>query len=173
MVVNGEKDCAIEIGGKVFHSVQEMADHIVVLQTENKKAGEAFAKLTEEYHRLGDLVADLSTRPCFDINQLAQDMYEVARKRHEKGGLPVDNLGLLKHCAGEVIEATEAFSFASNIDIELEKRISYYGNYTKELADIIACVLIILAKGKFDIKKLLTDCLEKNKARAEGNGDKK
>ena len=176
MIVNGEKDCAIEIGGKVFHSVQEMAECIADLQDKENtlnKASDMVGKLISENRMLKKRIDELSALPLFDINKLAQDMYEVARKRHENGGLPIDTLGLLKHCAGEVIEATEAFSIASNIDIELEKRIDYYGSYTKELADIIACVLIMLAKGKFDIKKLLTDCLEKNKARAEGNGDKK
>ena len=176
MIVNGEKDCAIEINGEVFNSVQQMADRIADLQVKENtlnKASDMVGNLIDENRRLNRRIDELSALPLFDINKLAQNMYDVARKRHENGGLPVDTLGLLKHCAGEVVEATEAFSLASNIDIELEKRIGYYGSYTKELADIIACVLIILAKGKFDIKKLLTECLEKNKARAEGNGDKK
>ena len=173
MIINGEPDSALEIGGEVFHSVQEMTNRIAELQEEHVKAVDMFSNLIEVNHKLNKRVEELSAQSLLDINKIAQDMYETAQKRHEISGLPIDTLGLLKHCAGEVIEATEAFSLASNTDFELEKRIGYYRSYTKELADIIACVLIILAKDKLDIKKVLTDCLEKNKARAEGNGDKK
>ena len=43
-----------------------------------------------------------------------------------------------------------------------------------ELADIIACVLIICAnEPTIDIEAALQKCFEKNLARAEGRGDKK
>ena len=40
------------------------------------------------------------------------------------------------------------------------------------LADIICCVLIIAGKEKIDIEQAIMDCIEKNRRRAEGTGDK-
>ena len=53
--------------------------------------------------------------------------------------------------------------------------LSYFSwlDFDSEIADIIACALIIAAKERFDIESALLQCLEKNKKRAEGVGDKK
>ena len=45
--------------------------------------------------------------------------------------------------------------------------------FISELSDIVACVLIIMGEEGFDVEKALTECLEKNTARANKKGDKK
>ena len=44
--------------------------------------------------------------------------------------------------------------------------------FASELSDIICCVLITAGKEGIDIEKAVLDCIEKNRKRAEGKGDK-
>lgn len=107
------------------------------------------------------------------LNKLAKDMFEVAEKRSKNDvHIKTDELNMLKHCATEVVEATDAlikFENTSCINPELNDR---WNDFENELADIIACVLIICGGNQVDISKRLKECYEKNKARAEGVGDK-
>ena len=92
-------------------------------------------------------------------------------------------MAMLKHCATEVVEATEAYNkmedFSDNYDYhctisKLTQFSKLEENFKSELADIIACVLIICAnEPTIDIEAALQKCFEKNLARAEGRGDKK
>lgn len=114
-----------------------------------------------------------------DLNDFCKKSWEVAKKRQENGAkLNTDTMAMLKHCASEVVEATEAYSAldsAINDNLEYERNIiEIQENFESELADIISCVLIICAKEPtIDIEKALQKCFEKNLARAEGRGDKK
>lgn len=110
-----------------------------------------------------------------DLNQMAENMFNVALQRQKNGAnISINPLAMLKHCATEVVEATEAYSKVmyfpqlNRNEQEIEKE-----HFAGELADIIACVLITSDNLGIDIEKALRECYEKNKARAEGKGDKK
>jgi len=131
-----------------------------------------------------------------ELNDFCKKSFEVAKARQDNGGkINVDTFQMLKHCATEVIEATESFVDYNNIkniaddlsatDIE-EKWESqeepdvceeYYQESRKrfisELADIISCCVIIAGKEGFDLEQALNDCYERNKLRSENKGDKK
>lgn len=130
-----------------------------------------------------------------DLNELAKQTLCNANKRMCNGAnISIETSKMLKHCATEVVEAMEAYSeyskiknFADDInatDIE-EKWESqeepdaceeYYQEskeyFLSELADIICCVLIMASKENVDIEKAVLDCIEKNRKRADGIGDK-
>ena len=114
-----------------------------------------------------------------DLNDLAYKMRNVAYARKMNGGkVDTDTMAMLKHCASEVVEATEAYSAldsAINDNLEYERNIiEVQEHFESELADVISCVLIICAnEPTIDIEKALQKCFEKNLARAEGRGDKK
>ena len=115
-----------------------------------------------------------------DLNRLSKISKEIAEKRSEHG-LPIDTVGVLKWLSGEVCEALQAFN-----DWQVDLRFAdvsmgvtdpdwqhdYKKEYAGELADIIVCALIAAANSNIDIEKALTDCVEKNRKRAEGTGDK-
>lgn len=106
-----------------------------------------------------------------DLNQFAKEAYTSAKERQENGAnISVDTLKMLKHTATEVIEATEAYSVEkySAIDDEAGQK----EKFASELADIVACVLIIAYSERIDINEALVHCLYKNKKRAEMTGDK-
>jgi len=97
-------------------------------------------------------------------------MRNVAYARKMNGGkVDTDTMAMLKHCASEVVEATEVYGM-------LEETIGTINEeaFASELADVIACILIICAnEPTIDIENALQKCFEKNLARAEGRGDKK
>lgn len=116
-----------------------------------------------------------------NLNEIAHDMREAARKREENGGIKADSKSLFKHMATEVIEAEEAFFFFDNEipkeegdiwlpidDMKMDHRQALAG----ELSDVIACALIIAANENIDIENALKSCLYKNKRRAMRQGDK-
>lgn len=110
-----------------------------------------------------------------DLNRLAETAYNNAKKRQENGAFKeFTTRELLKHTATEVVEATEAykeFKF-SKVQCPCNGTDFYKENFASELADIIACVLIIAHGENIDIETALNDCMEKNRKRAEGTGDK-
>lgn len=117
-----------------------------------------------------------------DLNDLAYKMRNVAHARKMNGAkIDDDTFMMLKHCATEVIEAQEAFDRLNftkeilNIDKKHNKDCEEWQcKFESELADIVACILIICAnEPTIDIEKALQKCFEKNLARAEGRGDKK
>lgn len=114
-----------------------------------------------------------------DLNDLAYKMRNVAYVRKTNGAnVDTDTMAMLKHCASEVVEATEAYNIlnsAINDNREYERNIiEEQENFESELADIISCVLIICAnEPTIDIEEALQKCFQKNLARAEGRGDKK
>lgn len=110
-----------------------------------------------------------------DLNKLAGDMLAVAKKRGENGAnLKTDTVSMLKHTATEVVEAMDAYSkhhTGQLIHPALGKE--RFEAFAFELADIIACALIICANEGIDMEVALMMCHKKNEARAEGKGDKK
>ena len=101
-----------------------------------------------------------------DLNKIAKDSWEIAQKRG-KHGLPTDTIGVLKWLSGEVVEATDAYKEYQNVTTS-----NKLDSYKSELADIIVCVLIAAANSNIDIEHALKDCVEKNRKRSLGIGDK-
>ena len=103
-----------------------------------------------------------------DLNKLSKQAYEVAQRRESNGAnIKIDTISMLKHCAGEVMEATEAYC-----DFVYEMTDEYEEKFQDEVADIMTCCLIISGYMKFDIELALNRVMEKNRLRAEKQGDK-
>lgn len=103
-----------------------------------------------------------------DLNFISKISLEYSKAREKNRSVEkLTTLNLLKHCAAEVVEATEAYkdlSYVQDVDIYAEDNKK---EFEGELADIIMCVLIIAAYENTDIEEALKDCLEKNRKRAE------
>lgn len=109
-----------------------------------------------------------------NLNEIAKASYETARKRQENGAhLSVKTRDMLKHCATEVIEAMEAYT-KMDCYPQLNKpgQEIFKDLFASELADIITCAAIIAHAEEIDLDKAVADCVEKNRKRAEGTGDK-
>ena len=103
-----------------------------------------------------------------DLNELSKQAYKIAKKREINGAfIKTDIMSMLKHCSGEIVEATEAYcDYCKSINSgNLE-------NFENELADIIVCCLIISGYSMIDIEKALNRVMKKNRLRAEKIGDK-
>lgn len=103
-----------------------------------------------------------------DLNKLSKQAYEVVQRRESNGAnIKIDTISMLKHCAGEVMEATEAYcDFVYKITDEYEEK------FQDEVADIMTCCLIMSGYMQFDIEKAINRVMEKNRLRAEKQGDK-
>ena len=103
-----------------------------------------------------------------DLNKLSKEAYTVAKKREKNGAfIKTEPISILKHCAGEVMEATEAYcDLAYELTSENEEK------FQNEVADIMTCCLIVSGYIKFDIESALNRVMEKNRLRAEKQGDK-
>lgn len=103
-----------------------------------------------------------------DLNKLSKQAYEVALRRESNGAnIKADTISMLKHCASEVMEATEAYC-----DFVYEMTDEYEEKFQDEVADIMTCCLIISGYMKFDIELALNRVMEKNRLRAEKQRDK-
>lgn len=130
-----------------------------------------------------------------NLNKLCNVTLANAEKRKANGGnVTTETRKMLKHCATEVVEAMEAYTRyfemgnnASDIDAkEIDDKWEgeedpvaceeYYKkckeSFSSELADIICCCLIIAGKEHIDIEEAINGCIEKNRKRTEGTGDK-
>ena len=96
-----------------------------------------------------------------DLNEYAQKAQEIAFNRWKKKDVDYHTPAILKHCAGEVCEAVEAYNQYLYEYIESNRN-----ELAAELADIINCALIAAANEDIDIEKALQDCQQKNEARA-------
>lgn len=105
------------------------------------------------------------------LNELCGVTLANAEQRQKNGGhIKTDTRSMLKHTATEVVEATEVYARHECDDIGDED--FEFRHFKSELADIVCCVLIIAGKEKIDIEQAIMDCIEKNRKRAEGVGDK-
>ncbi len=106
-----------------------------------------------------------------DLQKLCKITLENAEKRQKNGAnISTDTRKMLKHCATEVVEAAEAYSeyrFVKDCGVKSDR--SYFAG---EIADIICCCLIIANVEGIDIEQALNDCYEKNRKRANKEGDK-
>ena len=97
-----------------------------------------------------------------DLNGMAESALETAKMREKKGQLKSDAVSILKHCAGEVCEAVEAYSICYRFRGKI-----YEEQFADEVADIITCALIAAAQEDIDIEAALLRVQEKNARRAE------
>lgn len=122
-----------------------------------------------------------------DLNLLSKIAFVNAVKREEadRRNNSVNTDEMLKHTAGEVVEALQAFnewqeelkfgqvSMGVTDPMNLVRSVAdTKQHFSSELADIICCVLIIAGRHNLDIEKAVLDCMDKNRKRAEGIGDK-
>ena len=120
-----------------------------------------------------------------DVNEISKMAYDIAEKRYKSGAFGNHNnsvQNLLKHCAGEVVEAMGAFdewqedlkfgAVSMGVTDPDWNRKTPKEEFADELADVMMCVLIVAGKCNIDIEKAVNDCVEKNYKRASGNGDK-
>ena len=96
-----------------------------------------------------------------DFNEHAQKAQEIAFNCWKKKGVDYHTPAILKHCAGEVCEAVDAYD-----QYLYENSQSHRNKLAAELADIITCALIAAANEDIEIEKALKDCQQKNEARA-------
>lgn len=97
-----------------------------------------------------------------DLNEMSRTALKTAKMREEKGQLKSDTMSIMKHCAGEVFEAVEAYSICYRFRGKI-----YEEEFADELADIITCTLIAAANEGADIEAALLRVQEKNARRAE------
>ena len=100
-----------------------------------------------------------------NTNRIAEKAYNTALKRQQNGA-NVDINKILKHCAGEVVEAAEK-------SVLIKKDAGKANEYAEELADIVLCVFIAAYKDGINIESAIIAKQHKNEARAAGKGDKK
>lgn len=112
-----------------------------------------------------------------DLNKLKQHTNEIRKQRQSNGA---KMMSPLKHCATEVVEASQAqadYDYAliqlttgtiDEIDIEDIKK-----DLGSELSDIIICALNCADDYDIDIEQSLRYTVEKNELRAKGKDNKK
>lgn len=99
-----------------------------------------------------------------ELNEIAKNALITAQKRENNGAnLRINDI--LKHCAGEVIEAAEARAKCGRVA-------NSFAAYSEELADIVICVLIAAARDGVDIENALNEKMAKNAKRAALQGEK-
>ena len=96
-----------------------------------------------------------------NLNDLAEQSGIIARKR----GLDTDVVSTLKHCTGEVVEATQAYTrmFCATSPNYAEACKEETG---LELADIIICALTASSTLGIDIEECINEAMLKNANRA-------
>lgn len=105
-----------------------------------------------------------------DLNALSCECLKNANLRASNGGkISTDTRKMLKHTATEVVEAAEAYSVWCR---DKENQLENKEHFSSELADIVCCCMIIAAKENINLEQEILDCMEKNKKRADGTGDK-
>lgn len=90
------------------------------------------------------------------INEIADEALKISRARADKMQCeyPENIEGVLKHCAGEVVEAAK------------EAALGNFDAFGAELADVIMCALIAGRVAGVDFNRAVMLCLEKNRQRA-------
>ena len=96
-----------------------------------------------------------------DLKSASERAFENAQNR----GIKETTFEALKHCAGEVIEANEAYNNWSLLDTPKD---DLKEKFADELADVIMCILSICGAEHIDIEQALCRCFFKNEKRAEG-----
>lgn len=107
-----------------------------------------------------------------ELNEVAKECYDIAVKRVKAGHNvpgPDDTFGLLKGCAGEVLEVQDAFynyaywTGGGNLGKPLKDHLSK--ELGLELADIVVYVLLVAQHNGIDMEKMLSLTMQKNRER--------
>ena len=96
-----------------------------------------------------------------DLNEASIWAFETSKKRNQYKGDGNDTIRALKHCAGEVVEAVNAYDDWSLLDNPTNRK----QEFENELADIIICVLSICGSEKIDIEKAMERKMKINEKR--------
>lgn len=92
-----------------------------------------------------------------DLNNISKQSLKIAEHRKQE----TDALSCIKHCAGEIAEATQAVgNYQSCVCEETEKQMA------DEISDVIMCMLTLSAEMGINIEQAILNCLEKNRKRA-------
>ncbi len=99
-----------------------------------------------------------------NLNDLAEQAHSLAQLRE----LKVDIFSTLKHCAGEVTEAVEAFTKLDRLYDRASPNLadSLFKSLGSELADIIICVLTASYEAGINIEEAIYEAMQKNARRA-------
>lgn len=116
-----------------------------------------------------------------DLNMLAARAWRaIDMRRHNGANVATDAVGTLKHAAGEVVEAVQAYGTVAKDEIlYCDADLTNYNKslFAKEVADVVVCCLVAINAefGKdegFDFGKVLTDVVSLQEDRAAKKGDK-
>lgn len=94
-----------------------------------------------------------------NLTELSKSVYITSQKRKQ------DPADVLKHCAGEVIEATIAKNQVDN-NIFLGDK-NAIKDLADELADVVLCCLSCAAYYSIDIEKAVSEKAEYNRKRVD------
>lgn len=105
-----------------------------------------------------------------DLNKLSAFALNIAKERKvDEVDKPGGTVRLLKHCAGEVVEAADAYREYVNtlecVEDEDERTLVSVRPFALELADVVICCLIVSELNGIDMERALLDCVEKNERR--------
>lgn len=110
------------------------------------------------------------------MKEIAETLRTASERRSRNGAFPGEELStssVLKHCAGEVVEAVQAYEeMIGELRVDVFGARDFQEKFEGELADVICCCLIVAAGEGMDIERVIYDCVEKNVRRSEGRGDK-
>ena len=109
------------------------------------------------WHKYGLENTGKGQEKMIDLNNIARQSLKIAEHRK----LETDALSCIKHCAGEIAEATQAIdNYQSCVCEETEKQMA------DEISDVIMCMLTLSAEMGINIEQAILNCLEKNRKRA-------
>ena len=91
-----------------------------------------------------------------NLKEASQKALEIAEKR----GIHETTTEALKHCAGEVVEAVDAYNDWSYQQEEKEK-------FENELADVIICILSVSGSEGIDIEQAISRKMLINEGRVK------
>ena len=100
-----------------------------------------------------------------NLNEASQKAYEIAKKR----GIRETTFEALKHCAGEVLEANEAYNDWSLLDSPKDDLREKFEN---ELADVIICILSVSGSEGIDIEQAVSRKMLINEGRVQNDSKK-
>ena len=106
-----------------------------------------------------------------DLKKVSAYALNIAKARKvDKVDKPGGTVRMLKYCAGEVVEAADAYREYVNalecVENEDEMTLESVRPFSMELADVVMCCLIIAELNGVNMElALLERCLEKNKRR--------
>lgn len=97
-----------------------------------------------------------------NLNETSQRAFEISKKRNQYKGDDNYAISALKHCAGEVVEAVEAYDCLRHTREDFEN----------ELADVIICILSVSGSEGIDIEQAISRKMLINEGRIKNDSKK-